>query len=180
MKPRTKEHNKKIQEALLSKWIIESITKICPICKIEKPRTDYRYRYNCNSQWIRYRHAYCVVCEKKYNVEKQKRNMERHPELKEKRDYYNRKCIFKKKYWITIWDYDLMYKEQEWKCKICWTDKLSPGRKHLFVDHCHTTGKIRWLLCQQCNSLLWYSNDNTEILKSAIKYLTHQDVPWRK
>lgn len=41
----------------------------------------------------------------------------------------------------------------------------------LHVDHCHTTGKIRGLLCHQCNVLLGASKDSITTLQNAIKYL---------
>ena len=50
-------------------------------------------------------------------------------------------------------------------CKICGT--VSP----LVVDHCHTTGKVRGLICSHCNSVLGYSRDNTQTLENAINYL---------
>jgi hypothetical protein len=46
----------------------------------------------------------------------------------------------------------------------------------LAVDHCHTTGKIRGLLCSKCNPALGAFNDNIEILNSAIKYLKEYET----
>ena len=46
----------------------------------------------------------------------------------------------------------------------------------LAIDHCHTTGKIRALLCRKCNLGLGAFNDNVEIIKLAIDYLNkHKD-----
>ena len=44
--------------------------------------------------------------------------------------------------------------------------------KPLSVDHNHTTGEVRGLLCNDCNSLLGFAKENVEILQSAINYLT--------
>jgi len=48
-------------------------------------------------------------------------------------------------------------------------------RKHhktkLVVDHCHSTGKIRGLLCHNCNRALGLMQDNVETLQNAIDYL---------
>lgn len=48
-------------------------------------------------------------------------------------------------------------------------------RTSLDIDHCHTTGKIRGLLCNACNRLLAAADDNLEVLRKAISYLeSHQ------
>jgi len=81
-----------------------------------------------------------------------------------------RKRLLKKKYGITIIQYNEMFTSQNGECYICGThqDKL---RRALAVDHSHHTGKVRGLLCDKCNSLLGYENDNIETLKKAIEYL---------
>lgn len=45
----------------------------------------------------------------------------------------------------------------------------SPGRLH--IDHCHSTGKIRGLLCGRCNTMLGLAKDDPDILVRAINYL---------
>lgn len=84
----------------------------------------------------------------------------------------NRKATLRAKYRITLEDYNNMLAAQAGKCAICGTDK--PGRrgvKYLCVDHCHKTGKVRGLLCVQCNSALGQLQDNLQTLQSAIEYL---------
>lgn len=78
----------------------------------------------------------------------------------------NRRRKLKYKYNITPEDYDKMYLNQEGKCAIC-NDK----HNKLNIDHCHTTGKVRGLLCTNCNQALGKVKDNIDILKSAIEYL---------
>lgn len=63
-----------------------------------------------------------------------------------------------------------MFKTQNGSCKICNTHQ-SELKSILYVDHCHTTNKIRGLLCQHCNTLLGYAKDNVETLSLAIQYL---------
>lgn len=43
------------------------------------------------------------------------------------------------------------------------------------VDHNHTTGKVRAILCSRCNGALGQFCDDTDLLKSAIKYLEKYD-----
>lgn len=70
----------------------------------------------------------------------------------------------KTKYGITKQDFDHMSLVQGYRCAIC----PSPIE---VVDHCHTTGRVRGLLCQHCNSMLGYARDNTETLSAGIAYL---------
>lgn len=76
----------------------------------------------------------------------------------------------KNMYGITLDDYINISSKQDNSCAICKINKLNLSRG-LFVDHCHTTGKVRGLLCHHCNTLLGYAKDNVEILSLAINYL---------
>jgi len=75
-----------------------------------------------------------------------------------------------KKYGITLEDYEVMLESQNHTCKICGTDEPR-GVGAWKVDHCHTTGKVRGLLCNNCNVGLGNFKDNAAVLASAIKYL---------
>ena len=78
---------------------------------------------------------------------------------------------------ITLVDYVEMLEAQDGRCKICKTNV--PGGKGSFhVDHCHNSGKVRGLLCQQCNVGIGHFKDNISTLASAILYLTenHDDT----
>ena len=81
------------------------------------------------------------------------------------------------KYGISSAEYDNMLEKQDNKCKICLTSfadiTLKNGRTPVHIDHCHTTNKIRGLLCNYCNSGLGFFKDNTERLTNAIVYLEH-------
>ncbi len=87
-----------------------------------------------------------------------------------------RRIDLKKNFGITLEYYNEMLKDQNDVCAICKqpetkldyrTKKLLP----LSVDHCHTTGKIRGLLCADCNRALGMLSDSTEVLQNAIIYL---------
>lgn len=59
-----------------------------------------------------------------------------------------------------------MAENQGWSCLIC-----NQVVERLYLDHCHETGKIRGLLCLQCNSGLGSFRDDPDRLASAIRYL---------
>lgn len=82
----------------------------------------------------------------------------------------------RRRYGITLEDYERMVKEQNNSCAICGAEG-GEGRKRLIVDHHHVTGKIRQLLCQPCNAVLGMCFENTSTLQSAIQYLNrHNEV----
>jgi len=82
----------------------------------------------------------------------------------------NRRCYLKRKFGITPEQYDLMFTMQNGYCAIC-NIHQSKLKYRLAVDHCHTTGKVRGLLCSACNKALGVFNDSITTLNVAIKYL---------
>lgn len=78
-------------------------------------------------------------------------------------------------YGLTVEDYGLMKEAQGGVCAICnkgETSKSKVGKvKNLAVDHCHSSGKIRGLLCENCNKALGLFKDDTSVMKEAIIYL---------
>lgn len=63
-----------------------------------------------------------------------------------------------------------MLLEQDNKCAIC-GDKLKAGVGGRSIDHCHSTGKVRGILCMKCNTTLGMYKENIKTLKSMITYL---------
>ena len=74
-------------------------------------------------------------------------------------------------YGITQTDYERMLSDQGYACAICGAMHEERRGKVLHVDHCHTTGRVRQLLCSSCNTALGKFRDDTERLRSAIEYL---------
>jgi adenine-specific DNA methylase len=87
--------------------------------------------------------------------------------------YYQYKADLKRLYGLSIEDYDAKVKQQDSCCAICGRSSLlfTGRKKRLCVDHCHTTGKVRGLLCEPCNTLLGMARDDMSVLSSAINYL---------
>ncbi len=72
-------------------------------------------------------------------------------------------------YGITLDERNAILAAQGGVCAICETD--SPGKRDWNTDHCHSTGRVRGILCSHCNVMLGYARDNTAVLSKAIKYL---------
>jgi hypothetical protein len=137
----------------------------------------------------------CISCTKKtkklfrennkeHIKQQKKQSYLRHREgiLQRKKDsptkYKDRREHLLSVYGISFNDYDRMREEQNFKCAICETHEQDVKRGQsasvetsLHIDHCHTTNKVRGLLCMNCNNLLGKANDNTNILHKAINYL---------
>lgn len=83
---------------------------------------------------------------------------------------YNYKLV--KKYGITREDYDYLLNLQGGVCAICsGVDGDKTREQRLSVDHCHKTGKIRGLLCNNCNRCLGMAKEDPKLLTKMIKYL---------
>ena len=106
----------------------------------------------------KYRSSYCNTC--------------RNRDIDAKRGYsFYRVRNLKKLYSLTEKMFEDMLLAQHNKCKICGEEFTFSGKITAYVDHDHSTGKVRGLLCAHCNSGLGFFNDNTDNLKAAIKYL---------
>lgn len=88
-----------------------------------------------------------------------------------------------KQYGMSIDAYMEMYANQGGCCAICGVQKNayteSDGKRSgrhetLAVDHCHTTGNIRGLLCASCNKGIGHFNDSPSVLIAAANYLSRQ------
>lgn len=83
---------------------------------------------------------------------------------------YTREMHIKRKYGLSIQQYNEMFEEQNGLCAIC-SYKFGQKQGDCYVDHCHTTKIVRGLLCQNCNSAIGYARDNPDILIKASKYV---------
>lgn len=77
----------------------------------------------------------------------------------------------RKKYNMSLEDYESMKQAQNECCKICGEHESNVRQKRLFVDHDHTTGKVRALLCDKCNKGLGHFCDSAKNLENAVEYL---------
>lgn len=125
----------------------------------EERRREYQKKYyNENKQ---------VLTEK--NKEYRKIWYQNNPE---KRKAHQKKWCVSNKYRITIDEYREMFVRQDNKCAICGREgEVIKGSQSLHVDHCHSTKKVRGLLCRDCNLGIGRMKDDVENLKKAILYL---------
>ncbi len=80
-----------------------------------------------------------------------------------------------REYGMTLEKYNQMLENQQGKCAICGGGREK--QKYSFsVDHCHATGKIRGILCSNCNAGLGFFKDNPQSLTNAITYLISSGI----
>jgi hypothetical protein len=123
--------------------------KRCPRCKTTKPIDEFPLSRSSADL-----HAgHCKECHRaKYDPEKY-------------RDYFLRR-----RYGVTAAEFDALFGAQGGRCAIC-PAEVGPSGSALAVDHCHSTGKVRGILCANCNNGLGRFGDDPERLRAAASYL---------
>lgn len=101
------------------------------------------------------------------NADKVRSNQrEYHAKNKHKRRQYYIKCV----YGLTPEEYEAMFEAQGRRCAACPNTTPGAGRQWN-VDHCHTTGKVRGILCHGCNLALGMVYDDPARLRSLADYI---------
>ena len=91
----------------------------------------------------------------------------------------------KAKFGIEQYWYNELFAKQNGVCAICGEPEINADSRNgeikaLAVDHDHTTGEVRGLLCNRCNPALGAFRDDVFILKSAIEYLEKHNKKTKK
>jgi len=82
-----------------------------------------------------------------------------------------------KRYGIVAEDYAWMLNKQDCGCAICGTHYTNTRDNQLVIDHCHSTGKVRGLLCHKCNSGHGQYSDNLTVMCDSAEYVaTHRNI----
>lgn len=149
--------------------------KKCSKCKTLKDFSQYSPSHGGLTSW-------CKKCKSYAESERRKAN----PELvrKQARDARNanprsyRSLNLKKSFGINIDQYELMLKKQNNVCAICRLPETVTRKgkvKNLAVDHNHSSGEIRSLLCQFCNQALGLVRENFDVILNMAKYVQYHN-----
>lgn len=145
--------------------------KTCSICKTLKPLSEFTKDKRNKSGLKSGCRPCCAKAFKKWRAAHPESRREEQRlwglENPEKVKVYGVRVRLKR-YKISLQEYERMKVEQEGKCAVCgarW------GEKTPAIDHCHSTGKIRGLLCASCNTGLGAFKDCPNLLANAIEYL---------
>jgi hypothetical protein len=136
--------------------------KRCPACGETKPFHEFyrskAHRDNCS--------AYCKRCQNLRSTSYAREN---------KANILLMGYSLRTRYGITPEDYAAMMDRQDHRCAICGTAECKTGR-NFSVDHCHVTGRVRGLLCADCNKGIGSLRDDVNLLAKAIEYLNTADT----
>lgn len=129
--------------------------------KIEKRKWDIE-----NIEWKR-----------QYENERLKVNKDLRSYRKKYLKNYKRPYILKKNFGISEEQWNQLRKQQNYQCAICGITE-EENKKNLAIDHDHSTGEIRGLLCSNCNAGIGFLKDSPEYINKAYKYLTDCKTGW--
>ena len=121
----------------------------CATCGLDKPPEEFPRHKGRPSG----RHCNCKVC---HNAQVRESRA---------RQGGSRKYHLKRRYGLSPEQFDALLAQQGFLCPIC----LKRAAVH--VDHDHSTGRVRGILCEMCNGGLGQFRDNPETIESAIAYL---------
>jgi hypothetical protein len=144
----------------------------CTKCGEYKDTNCFRPR-----RWLkRGFHSWCKDCEKVGNKLRYELNYIPKPKIVKEINpdevkLEAKKRMLKYRYKLDYNNYLLLYEQQDRKCKICNVEKELGTVNGLLVDHCHTTNKVRGLLCSNCNSGLGKFMENYDIIIKASQYI---------
>jgi Recombination endonuclease VII len=146
-------------------------TKHCPKCDTTKPRELF-HRSASRGDGLR---GWCKTCTvtstAAYDANNANKVRVYRAAYKAKNVAATRAEAYMRTYGLSPEQFEDMGCAQDWRCAIC-SVPFESFRPAPHVDHCHSTGVVRGLLCPRCNSMLGQAQDSTEILGKAISYLT--------
>lgn len=125
--------------------------KKCSTCQKFKGKEDF---YKCFSKWDGLQTS-CKQCQLE---------MSRLPHNR----FKSYKSKLKREYNLDLDEYFEMHNKQNSLCALC------EEEKPLQVDHCHTTGIVRGLLCRDCNVAIGFMKDSPHLLRKAANYVEKQ------
>lgn len=132
--------------------------KVCTKCSELKPLSEFVKSKTTKT-------GYRGLCKTCFNSYYAKRRETHYDQVRSYEKKFHRARRLKYEYGITEEDYAKLLDDQSGKCAIC------NSSTKLVIDHCHSSGQVRGLLCTTCNTGLGMFKDTPDFLINAIKYL---------
>lgn len=150
----------------------------CTLCDTLKPDKQFGFRRTvlASGEVKLVQKTFCLECDagrsKRYRDTHQSKvramDAERYAHGSKREGHLRRK------YGMTSAEFEAMAVKQHGKCKVC-REPPSAGRwsrkYRLHVDHDHTSGRVRGLVCYRCNMAIGFLRDSPKLARSVAKYL---------
>lgn len=137
----------------------------CPTCGSNSPLKDIPPSKRKATSY------YCKSCRKDIRKKQYWNNVNKEREYAKKTQFERRLNLV---YGLTVDSYEELKETQNNKCAIC--DAEGTLEKRLVIDHDHTTGNVRQLLCDSCNRGIGLLGDDAHRLQKAADYLRKHSV----
>jgi hypothetical protein len=139
--------------------------KMCTVCKVAKPFEDFYDGYKAKKQRDvtnkKYPHSRCKECD---HARVRIYHKDNKAKVTKRQLISHRRRI----YGLNEEEYNNMILSQNNLCAIC----NKPSNKTLHIDHDHVTGRVRGLLCSNCNLGIGLLEEDLVVLNRAIEYLS--------
>lgn len=142
--------------------------KTCSACKIEKTESEFHKDRKTKSGF----RSWCKACCKTHSAGRYIRNPGYYKAYSARWRSENPERwleIQLRRYNLTVLEYKKLLSKQNGVCAICTKPPLL--KRRLVVDHIHSTGQTRGLLCGKCNQAIGLFEERSENLFRAIAYL---------
>jgi hypothetical protein len=155
-------------------------SQVCIACGEDKPLEAFRRQTGQGSKYGRQSKCkMCMIAREQERREKKRGRISREELIKNKQIMTQRVSLqrvsLQRFFGFTLEQYNAMWETQGGVCAIC--GRPETNGKRLAVDHDHTAGTVRALLCHGCNLGIALFEENISYMQAAIGYL-HKFQPW--
>lgn len=178
---------KACRQSARSRWAVKRSGVVCPVhgqLDLDAMHLDGRCKECLKAKSKEYREANKDKIKEK-NAKSNAKRVPKDPKRNHSYEYEKKKAVHGNLYSlhkqclsnkITMQDYFDMVNKQDNKCAICFKEEVricahTKEVSRLSIDHCHTTKKVRALLCRICNTGIGAFKDDIEVMKNAIEYI---------
>lgn len=141
--------------------VLCKLSKCCTLCGESKPLEAFHIDQRNKSG----RTARCAICRTKAQIALQSTQKQTQPEHYRR---WRKSNNYSSKYGLTLDEVEKKLVLQDSTCPIC---LCSLEINSYAVDHCHTTGQVRDLLCASCNKGLGFFYESLPTMERAMQYL---------
>ena len=143
------------------KVLAKGLCRSCYEKNLKKNNPEFAERQRTNARnWAE---------KNKDRLEKYRKQRNTDPQCKERDKQTHKRNYLSRKYGMSNECVEKLKQAQQNKCPIC--ERLLTDVKKIHIDHNHTTGYVRGILCSKCNNGLGFFNDDIQLFTKVLSYL---------